>query len=64
MRHHAEVVGAQPLLAHHHNKPGTVLIFAVRPDLEHRVTPLTSGGPRRVFAGWFLTGEERLASAG
>lgn len=53
---------AQPLLTHHHTKPGTVLIFAVRPDLEHRVTPLTAGGPRRVFAGWFLTDEERLAS--
>ena len=46
-----------PLLAHHHDKPGTALIFAIRPDLEHRVTPLVSGGPRRVFAGWFLAAQ-------
>lgn len=37
---------------------GTMAIFAVRGDLEHRVTALTSGGPRRVFAGWFLTEPE------
>ncbi len=38
--------------------PGTMAIFAVRGDLEHRVTQLTSGGPRRVFAGWFLAEPE------
>lgn len=44
----------EPFFAHHHETPGTAVIFAIRPDLEHRVTPVTSGGPRRVFAGWFL----------
>ena len=38
--------------------PGTIAVFAVRGDLEHRVTQLTSGGPRRVFAGWFLAEPE------
>lgn len=37
-----------------HDRPGSALIFAVRPDLEHRVLPVTDGGPRRVFGGWFL----------
>lgn len=45
---------SRPMLVHHHDKPGMTLIFAVRPDLEHRVTPVTVGGPRQVFAGWFL----------
>jgi hypothetical protein len=42
-----------PLLAHRHAAPGDALIFAVRRGLEHRVRPLTDGGPRRVYAGWF-----------
>lgn len=41
---------------YHHDIPGTALLFAVGSDLEHRVTPLISGGPRRVFSGWFLSG--------
>ncbi len=48
----------QPHLVFDHDRPGSMLIFAVRPDLEHRVTPVTAGGPRRVFAGWFLSRPE------
>lgn len=46
------------LLCHDHSHAGSVLIFAVRPELEHRVTTLDQGGPRRVYAGWFLTQPE------
>jgi hypothetical protein len=42
------------LLRFRHAGPGSVLIFDVSPGLDHRVLPLTSGGPRRVYAGWFL----------
>lgn len=38
---------------HKHPAAGSLLIFAISPDLEHRLTPVTHGGPRRVFAGWF-----------
>ena len=41
-----------------HDRPGSILVFAVKPELEHRVTPVTLGGPRRVFAGWVLTQPE------
>lgn len=54
----------EPLLTCHHVRRGSTLIFAVRPDLEHRVTPLTSGGPRRVYTGWFLRDEASQSSAG
>lgn len=37
-----------------HDRPGTMLIFDLGKDLEHRVLPVSSGGPRRVFAGWFF----------
>ena len=37
-----------------HARPGTALIFAIGRDVEHRLLPLASGGPRRVFAGWFM----------
>ena len=47
-----------PMLQFKHSRPGTMLVFAVRPDIEHRVTPLTSGGPRRVYSGWFLESPE------
>lgn len=40
-------------LSHLHARAGDALIFAVRRGLEHRVLPLLSGGPRRVYAGWF-----------
>ena len=36
-----------------HDRPGSALIFAVDPSLEHRLLPIAEGGPRRVFAGWF-----------
>lgn len=32
--------------------PGSVLLFRIDGRLRHRVTEVTSGGPRRVFAGW------------
>jgi hypothetical protein len=37
-----------------HDMPGSALVFLVGPDFEHRLTPVTSGGPRTVFAGWAL----------
>jgi hypothetical protein len=42
------------LLRHRHAGPGSTLIFTVAVGLRHRVLPVTAGGPRRVFAGWFL----------
>ncbi len=44
----------EPLIRHVHSDIGTALIFRVSAELEHRVRPVTAGGPRRVFAGWFL----------
>jgi len=43
-----------PLITFRHDTPGTALIFEVSKRCEHRLHPLTSGGPRRVFTGWFL----------
>lgn len=51
----------RPHLVFDHDQPGSMLIFAVRPDLEHRVTPVTAGGPRRVYAGWFLARPEHAS---
>jgi len=48
----------EALLQYRHAAPGSVLIFSVAPGLDHRVLPLTSGGPRRVYVGWFLQGEQ------
>ncbi|MDF7775492.1 2OG-Fe(II) oxygenase, partial [Sphingomonas sp. AOB5] len=42
------------LARHRHTGPGSTLIFTVAKGLRHRVLPITAGGPRRVFAGWFL----------
>ena len=42
------------LLQHQHTAPGSLLIFRVSGKLEHRVVPLTAGGPRRVFTGWAM----------
>jgi hypothetical protein len=42
------------LLTFDHLEPGSALLFAVRPELEHRVLPVTGTDHRRVFAGWFL----------
>jgi hypothetical protein len=41
-------------MTHHHLEPGDALLFAIAPRIEHRVLPLKSGGPRRIFTGWFL----------
>lgn len=49
---------AAPFLSHRHDRPGSMMVFAVRSELQHRVTELTSGGPRRVWAGWFLAEPE------
>lgn len=32
--------------------PGSVMLFRIDNRLRHRVTQVTNGGPRRVFAGW------------
>ena len=32
--------------------PGSITVFRIGKGLRHRVTQVTSGGPRRVFAGW------------
>ncbi|MBU1324637.1 MAG: 2OG-Fe(II) oxygenase [Alphaproteobacteria bacterium] len=42
------------LLRFKHDTPGTALIFEVSQRCEHRLHPLVSGGPRRIFAGWFV----------
>ena len=52
-----------PFFTFDHESPGSMLVFAVDPALVHRVTPLTSGGPRRVYAGWFLSRPERETDA-
>jgi hypothetical protein len=41
-----------------HDRPGAMMVFAVDPRIEHRVTPVVSGGPRRVYAGWAMTEPE------
>lgn len=42
------------LATHRHDRPGSALIFDVADDIEHRVLPVTRGGPRRIYTGWFL----------
>jgi hypothetical protein len=44
------------LLTHDHKVPGSALVFGIEPNLLHRVTPLTAGGPRTVFTGWLVRG--------
>lgn len=44
-----------------HSRPGTALIFDLGTDLEHRVLPVLSGGPRRVFGGWIVRKPVALA---
>ena len=49
--------GGENLFEHHYERAGSALIFEVNSTLEHRVLPLSAGGPRRVFAGWAFAGE-------
>ena len=42
------------LTRYRHDHVGNALIFDIAGDLEHRVLPVLSGGPRRVFTGWFV----------
>ena len=53
---------ACPYFAFQHRKAGSLMVFAVRPDLQHRVRPVTSGGPRRTFAGWLLSEPEKAST--
>ena len=48
----------QPFLSHRYVRPGSMMIFPVSHRLEHRVAEVTSGGPRRVYSGWFLSEPE------
>ncbi|WP_164913511.1 2OG-Fe(II) oxygenase [Sphingomonas sp. UV9] len=50
------------LTRYRHDRTGTALIFDIAGDLEHRVLPLASGGPRRVFTGWFVQAAPRSSS--
>ena len=50
------------LNSHVHQQCGTALIFGIGPDVEHRLTPITAGGPRRVFSGWFFRGPVDLSA--
>jgi len=43
-----------PQVHFRYERPGRALIFDVSPDNEHQLEPLTSGGPRRIFADWFM----------
>lgn len=45
-----------------HARAGTALIFDLGGDIEHCVHPVSSGGPRRVFTGWFMR-EATLSAA-
>ncbi|MEO8375893.1 MAG: 2OG-Fe(II) oxygenase [Sphingomonas bacterium] len=47
------------LARHRHTELGSALIFEVSDQLEHRVWPVTAGGPRRTYTGWFLDGTGR-----
>ena len=42
------------IAAVHNTVPGDAAIFLVDPALEHRVLPVTGGGSRVAFAGWFF----------
>jgi hypothetical protein len=44
--------GGERVLQYEHTRPGSALIFRVHSKFEHRVLPLTAGGPRRVYTGW------------
>jgi hypothetical protein len=42
----------EPLLSYYAHATGSLAIFRLGEDLQHRVLRLTSGGPRNIFAGW------------
>ncbi len=41
-----------PLLAYQANSRGSLAVFRIGNDLQHRVTGLTAGGPRNTFSAW------------
>jgi 2OG-Fe(II) oxygenase superfamily len=51
------------LLSYDHPAPGSLLLVAVKRELEHCVTPVSEGGPRRIYAGWFMTHPEHESGA-
>ena len=42
----------EPMLAYHASAPGSLAIFRTDGELQHRVSRLLSGGPRRSFSAW------------
>jgi len=36
-------------------QPGDAIVFRLSPDLEHRVTEVSGGGPRTAYSGWFCS---------
>lgn len=47
-----------PFCSVKHEHPGSMMIFRVNSETEHRVTPVSAGGPRRVYAGWAMSAPE------
>ena len=45
--------GSDVTFRHRHAEAGGAVLFAIGRDLSHRVTPVTSGAQRLVYAGWF-----------
>jgi hypothetical protein len=43
----------QPLWRIANTGPGDALLFAIRPDLEHCIRPMTGTAPKTALAGWF-----------
>lgn len=37
----------------HHTRPFSFVVFPISKTIMHRVTPVTAGGPRTVYGGWF-----------
>lgn len=48
-----ELASGKVLTMHRHIEIGGMLVFQVSPDLQHRIMPISGGGPRRVYTGWF-----------
>ena len=49
-----DLASGAPPFRHVHSTPGEALLFPIGAGLQHRVLPVTGGGPRTVFAGWYL----------